>query len=141
MFVLLAAGCSNELKVTELEPAQGTYMGGEEITIRGNAFPLGRGVQVQFGKHNASGVVIESPTKMKVQTPAGDKNAAVDVTVIFDDGRAFRLPNAFRFIDAQAAGKGMLDKMTNKLNEGVEKKPADPNAKPADPAAKPEEKK
>ena len=115
----LLAGCSNELKVTEVEPQQGTYMGGEEVTIRGNAFPLGRGVQVRFGKRDATNVVVESPTKLRVTTPAGDKNASADISVIFDDGRAFMLRNAFKYIDAQAAGRGMLDKMTNKMNENT----------------------
>ncbi len=119
----LFAGCSGELKVSELEPQQGTYMGGEEVTIRGGNFPLGRGVQVRFGKHDASNVVVESASKMRVTTPAGDKNASVDVSVVFDDGRAFLLRNSFKYIDAQAAGRGMLDKMTNKMNEN--EKPAE----------------
>jgi hypothetical protein len=133
----LLAGCSSELKVSELEPEHGTYMGGEEITIRGSNFPKGRSVQVRFGKHDATNVVIESDRKMRVTSPAGDKNASVDVQIVFDDGKAFLLKNAFKYVDAQAAGRGMLDKMTNKMNEDQPKKPDD--KKPEE--KKPEEKK
>lgn len=116
----LVAGCSSELKVSELEPGQGTYMGGEEVAIRGANFPLGRGVQVRFGKRDATNVVVESPTKLKVTTPAGDKNAAVDVTVVFDDGRAFLLKNAWRYLDAAGSQRAVFDKTLNKMGDKKE---------------------
>src|SRR5690242_2877576 len=83
------AACSNELKVSEVEPSTGTYGGGEEVVIKGNGFQPGRGgVTVKFGKRDATAVVVASADKINVTTPAGDKNTSVDVTVIFDDGKA-----------------------------------------------------
>jgi hypothetical protein len=101
---LLWAGCSNELKVSEVEPGHGTYTGGEEIVIKGNGFQPGRaGVMVKFGKRDATSVAVESASTIKVLSPAGDKNATVDVSVIFDDGRAFVVKNGFRYIEPQQA--------------------------------------
>ena len=65
--------CSNETGVRELEPPQGTYLGGEEIVIHGRNLPVGRGgVSVSFGRRNATNVVLESPSSIKVTSPAGD---------------------------------------------------------------------
>jgi hypothetical protein len=98
---LLGLGaCSNELKVSEIEPPNGTFGGGEEVVIKGNGFQPGRGgVTVQFGRREATGVVVESSDKIKVMTPTGDKNTTVDVKVVFDDGKAFMLKNGFHYID------------------------------------------
>lgn len=104
--------CSNELKVTEAEPAHGTFTGGEEIVIKGNGFQPGRGgVSVKFGRREAGSVAVESASRIKVLSPAGDKNTTVDISVVFDDGRAFLLKNGFRYIDAQQ--RATMDKAFN----------------------------
>ncbi len=100
LVMLGLSACSNELKVESVEPASGTYAGTEEVIIHGNGFQPGRsGVQVKFGRHDATAAVVESSDRIKVTTPAGDKSSSVDVTVVFDDGRAFMLKNAFRYVD------------------------------------------
>jgi hypothetical protein len=96
---LSALNCSNETKITELEPQQGTFTGGEEIVIKGRNLPRG-GATVTFGRKAATNVVTESGSSLKVTSPQGDKNSDVDVTVQFDDGRAYQLKNAFRYLDA-----------------------------------------
>lgn len=94
------SACSNELKVTEVDPNNGTYTGGEEVVIKGNGFQPGRGgVTVKFGKRDAVAVAVESSDKIKVQTPAGDKNTKVDISVIFDDGKSFMIKNGFTYLD------------------------------------------
>ena len=93
-------GCSTELKVSEVEPPHGTFSGGEEVIIHGNGFQPGRaGVSVRFGRREAANVVVESADKIKVTTPAGEKSTGVDVSVTFDDGKAFILKNGFQYID------------------------------------------
>jgi len=50
------AACSNELKISNVEPPQGTYAGVEEVVIKGNGFQPGRGgVTVKFGIHPVAG--------------------------------------------------------------------------------------
>ena len=97
---LAAAGCSNELKVSEVDPPNGAFTGGEEVELKGNGFQPGRGgVTVKFGRKDAMAVVVESGDKIKVTTPSGDKNTTVDVSVVFDDGRSFLIKNGFHFVD------------------------------------------
>jgi len=99
-FLLAAAGCSNDLKVSEVDPPNGAFTGGEEVLIRGNGFQPGRGgVVVKFGRKEATAVAVESGDKIKVMTPAGDKSSTVDISVVFDDGKAFMLKNGFHYVD------------------------------------------
>lgn len=122
MIALLGgAACSNELKVTEAEPAHGTYNGGEEVIIKGNGFQPGRsGVTVRFGRREAGSVAVASSDKIKVLTPPGDKNTTVDISVVFDDGRAFLVKNGFRYIDSNQ--RATMDKAFNAFGD---KKPDD----------------
>jgi len=118
------SACSNELKVTEVEPNNGTYTGGEEVVVRGNGFQPGRGgVTVKFGKRDAVAVAVESTDKIKVQTPAGDKNTKVDISVIFDDGKSFMIKNGFTYLDNTQ--RVTMDKAFNALGT----KPAEPEKK------------
>ena len=114
--LLGCAACSNELKVSEVDPPQGTYTGGEEVVIKGGGFQPGRGgVTIKFGSHEAQAVVVESADKIKVQTPAGDRNTTIDVTVVFDDGKAFMLKNGFRYLDNTQ--RVTMDKAFNALGD------------------------
>jgi hypothetical protein len=109
------AGCSNELKVSTVEPPQGTFAGGEEVSLRGNGFQPGRGgVTVRFGNREATAVVVASADRINVTTPGGDANTTVDVTVIFDDGKAFKLGNAFHYMGA-ANSRATMDKAFNQM--------------------------
>jgi IPT/TIG domain-containing protein len=111
------AGCSNDLKVSSVEPAQGTFGGGEDVVIHGNGFQPGRGgVTVTFGKRPATSVVVSAADKINVMTPGGDPNTTVDVTVVFDDGKAFKLANGFHYM-AQVDQRGTLDKAFNTLGK------------------------
>ena len=115
------SACSNELKVSEVDPPQGPYTGGEEVIIKGNGFQPGRGgVVVKFGRKDAQAVAVESGDKIKVQTPAGDKNTTVDISVVFDDGKAFMLKNGFRYLDNTQ--RVTMDKAFNALGD-KDKKP------------------
>ena len=98
---LATVHCSNETRISELEPPQGTYMGGEEILIKGRNLPAGKGgASVMFGRRPATNVVMESNSAIKVTSPAGDRNTEVDVVVVFDDGRTYQMKNGFRYLDA-----------------------------------------
>ena len=117
MLLVSMAGCSNELKVSSVEPAQGTFNGGEEVVIHGNGFQPGRGgVTVKFGGKEATAVVVAAPDKISVTTPGGDPNTTIDVTVIFDDGKAFKVANGFHYM-AQVQNRGTLDKAFNQLGK------------------------
>ena len=93
--------CSTDTAVLSIDPPQGTYSGGEDILIKGRNFPAGRGgVSVMFGRRAATNVIIDSPSAIHVTSPAGDRNTKADVVVMFDDGRAYQLKDAFQYLDA-----------------------------------------
>ncbi len=109
------SACSNELKVTEIEPPNGAFTGGEEVVIRGNGFQPGRGgVSVKFGRREATAVAVESNDKIKVMTPAGDKSSTVDISIVFDDGKAFLLKNGFHYVDTSMQ-RATMDKAFNAM--------------------------
>ncbi len=115
-FALAGGACqSTETRVSEIEPNFGTFSGGEAVTIRGSNFPRS-GAVVRFGTKEAQPVMIESDDKIQVYTPAGDKGTNADVSVVFNDGRAFVLKSAFRYVDStqqRAAFEKSLDKVGN----------------------------
>jgi hypothetical protein len=98
----LIAACTQSggpLKVDSVEPSQGTTAGGDEISIVGSGFQPGKTqAEVKLGRKKAESVVIASTTKIKVMTPSNEKGP-VDVTVMFDDGNMFKIPNAFRYVE------------------------------------------
>ena len=116
---VLVSGCSNETKFTKVEPNTGTFTGGEEIELQGNGFPR-TGLSVRFGNKEAQPVVVESDKKIKVATPAGDKSTNVDITITFDDGRAFVLKNGFHYVDSTQQ-RATMDKFFDKAGGGQKK--------------------
>ena len=112
---IAVVGCNDgQTKFTGIEPNTGTFVGGEEVSLVGQNFPRG-GATVRFGDKSAQPVVMETDHKIKVTTPAGDKNTNSDVTIIFDDGRAFQLKNGFRYVDSTQQ-RNTMDKFFNKAS-------------------------
>jgi hypothetical protein len=99
------------LKVDSVEPPQGTTAGGEEISINGGGFQPGKTqAEVKFGRKKAETVTIASTNKIRVVTPVNEKGP-VDVTVMFDDGSTFKIPNGFRYLepaDGEAARRAFF---------------------------------
>lgn len=98
----LGAACPQSggaVKVDKVEPPQGTTAGGEEITILGDGYLPGKTqAEVRFGHKKSEVVTISSTNKIRVVTPPGEKGP-VDVTVSFDDGKAFKIDNGFRYVE------------------------------------------
>jgi hypothetical protein len=111
MGLFFVVACSSETRFTEMSPNTGAYTGGEEIEIRGNNFPR-TGVTVRFGTKEANSVAILSDRLIKAVSPPGDKGTAVDVVLIFDDGRAFILKRGFRYVDSTQ--RETMEKFFNK---------------------------
>ncbi|HEX2572745.1 MAG TPA: IPT/TIG domain-containing protein [Polyangia bacterium] len=109
--LILVAACSSEPRFSEVSPNTGAYTGGEEIEIRGNNFPR-TGVVVRFGTKEAGSVAILNERLIKAVSPPGDKGTAVDVILIFDDGRALALKRGFHYVDATQ--RETMEKFFNK---------------------------
>ena len=111
----MVAACQQggPLRVDSVEPAQGTTGGGDEVLISGGGFEPGKTqAEVKFGKRRAESVVISSNNKIKVIAPSNEKGP-VDISVMFDDGSAFKIPNAYRYIqpaDTSGARRAFFSK-------------------------------
>ncbi len=95
---------TGKIRVDRVEPPQGITAGGDHINIVGSGFQPGKTqVRVMFGTHVCDQVVIASTGKIAVVTPNGDKGP-VDVTLDFDNGTRFKIPNGFRYLEAKQTG-------------------------------------
>jgi hypothetical protein len=85
--------------VESVDPTQGATAGGEEISILGGGFVPGKTLaEVRFGRKQSPAVTIASTNRILVVTPPGDKGP-VDITIDFDDGQVFKIPQAFRYVE------------------------------------------
>lgn len=88
-------GCKSEgLKIESVEPPFGNIAGSDDVVITGQGFTPG--IVVHFHKREASKVVIESDTRVRVKTPSGPEGS-VDVLVTDPSGKSFVLQRAFTY--------------------------------------------
>lgn len=102
----LLASCDDngKIRVDKVEPPEGISAGGDHVTIVGAGFQPGKTqARIMFGKHTCEQVVIQSANKISVVTPNGDKGP-VDVTLDFDNGARFKIPNGFRYVEPKQTG-------------------------------------
>jgi hypothetical protein len=104
--LLAIAGCENKggsLKVDDVEPPTGVTPGGDQVVINGSGFEPGKTqVEVRFGRARAEQVSIASASKIVVVTPPGEKGP-VDVTLMFDHGPQFKIPQGFKYVSPTSA--------------------------------------
>ncbi|MBI5478121.1 MAG: IPT/TIG domain-containing protein [Deltaproteobacteria bacterium] len=92
----LLASCGGGVKVTSVTPENGTVAGGEDVIIRGQGFKAG--VQVKFCRAEAKNVVLLGDNQIKATSPANNKGMC-EITLTFDDGRAYKVANAFHYME------------------------------------------
>jgi len=106
MVLGLLASCdeTGKMHVDRIEPPEGITGGGDHVNIVGGGFQPGKTqAKITFGKHVCEQVVISSAGKISVVTPAGDKGP-VDITLDFDNGSRFKIPNGFRYMEPKQTG-------------------------------------
>ena len=107
LFVVgLLASCEDggKIRIDKVEPPEGISAGGDHVTILGTGFQPGKTqARIMFGKHICDQVVISSTNKISVVTPNGDKGP-VDVTIDFDNGSRYKIPNGFRYVEPKQTG-------------------------------------
>jgi hypothetical protein len=103
---LSLAACSSKggpLKIGEVEPDTGVTPGGDRVVIKGSGFEPGKTqVEIRFGRTRADQVSIASADTIVVVTPPGEKGP-VDVTLMFDHGPQFKIPQGFRYVPPTSA--------------------------------------
>jgi hypothetical protein len=99
--MLPLAACQSkggQLRIDEVEPNTGVTPGGDQVVIKGSGFQPGKTqVEIRFGRARADQISIASATTITVVTPPGDKGP-VDVTLMFDHGPQFKIPQGFRYV-------------------------------------------
>jgi hypothetical protein len=104
--MLALASCESKggaLRVDEVEPPTGVTPGGDQVVIKGSGFEPGKTqVEIRFGRARADQVSIASANKIIVTTPPGDKGP-VDVTLMFDHGPQFKIPQGFKYVSPTSA--------------------------------------
>lgn len=93
------AACESPMRV---EPNFGNVAGNDDVIVHGQGFKAG--TVVFFGKREAKNVVIESPQRITVKTPAGVEGK-VDVTIQRDDGKSVVLRDGFTYRRDAPSGK------------------------------------
>ncbi len=108
----LCLGCQEGVKITSVKPDTGTVAGGEDVVVRGKGFKAG--VQVKFCRAEAKNIEIVADNQIKLSSPANAKGMC-DITLTFDDGRAYRVANAFRYLEpGELMKRDMLGTKTTK---------------------------
>lgn len=109
---LAALGCGEEggdMAITDVDPRTGTLAGEQPIRILGAHFRPDIGYRVYFGNKRATSVTVLDENTLLATTPQRDEEGPVDITVLADNGPAFKVSGGFAYQEqseaAQAAQK------------------------------------
>ncbi len=101
---LFLGGCAEDkgLKVKGMSRNQGSFYGGEVVTIFGNGFEAaGKDVAVYFGNSRAKVLQIDGDHELKVEVPGGEVGDEVEVTLVFGGAGEAKLPTKWTYIDPE----------------------------------------
>ena len=105
LLTMSACSQSKRVSVTGLEPSAGSSAGSVVRVIgTGLQSDTALGAQVYFGDEKARVIELKGNSEIVVEAPSGTPKTAVDVTVIFDDGREFKLPKGYFYKEPIGAG-------------------------------------
>ena len=100
-----ACGQPKTLNVTGVEPAAGFSTGGVvRVLGTGLQSDAALGAQVYFGDQQARVIEIHGDSEIVVEAPSGPAKTAVDVKVIFDDGREFQISKGYFYKEPLGTG-------------------------------------
>lgn len=99
LFTACGAGTPSELQIYDMQPRAGATAGDQPVQITANRFRRDIGYSVYFGSRRATQSTTMNDTTLVVLAPAAEQAGVVDVTIVADDGPAFRLKRAFHYQD------------------------------------------
>lgn len=100
-----------------MDPQTGPMQAETSITIGGANFRSDIGYTVFFGNQRASDIMILDSQTLLVSAPTTDAAGAVDVQIRAENGQAWRLPEAFTYVDG---GGNLLEGVGGDQVEGEE---------------------
>jgi hypothetical protein len=92
-----------EIAITDVDPRAGGLAGEQPVRILGANFRPDIGYRVYFGERRATSVTVIDQETLLVTTPQREENARVDVTILADNGPAFRIAQAYEYREVSAA--------------------------------------
>ncbi len=121
LLVLVFSACGGEggeLDVRGIEPRASDVRGNTVVSITGSNFDPRMGYTVYFGSENAGAITIVSDEEIKMIAPAQDETGTVDVTVLADNGPAFKIPGAFVYGETSGNISSHIGERTESKNRG-----------------------
>lgn len=87
------------IEISTMDPQTGPMQAETAITIGGANFRSDIGYTVFFGNQRASDIMILDSQTLLVSAPTTESAGAVDVQIRAENGQAWRLPEAFTYVD------------------------------------------
>jgi hypothetical protein len=106
VLALSAFGCGEEggdMAITDVDPRTGSLAGEQPIRILGAHFRPDIGYRVYFGNQRATSVTVLDENTLLVTTPGTEEEGAVDITVLADNGPAFKVTGGFAYQEVSEA--------------------------------------
>lgn len=100
--ILLCGACESknaEMVFDHVDPDFGGLQGGKTVRILGSNLRLDIGYTVYFGPDASHQVAILNDGTLEAVTPRKRSPGLVDVIVRADNGKVFRLENAFKYVN------------------------------------------
>jgi IPT/TIG domain len=92
-----------DLAITDVDPRTGGLAGEQPVRILGANFRPDIGYRVYFGERRATSVTVIDEETLLATTPEREESARVDVTILADNGPAFRVAQAYEYREQTAA--------------------------------------
>jgi len=93
----------NDMALQDLSPRAGAMQVEQPVTITGR-FRTDIGYTVYFGTEKSTRVSVRDDETMVAVAPTSERAGPVDITIIADNGAAFKISHAYAYEGTQGAG-------------------------------------
>ena len=107
---LATAGCNrdpNDMAIKSLEPGHGGLGGEQAVSIHGRFHPE-IGYTVYFGTKKSEQVLVRDTETLVAVAPRVERPGAVDITILADNGPAFRVVQGYLY---EAGGGNVIENL------------------------------
>jgi hypothetical protein len=115
------AGCKKDptdMALSAVDPGHGTLQGEQPVSITGQ-FHTDIGYTVYFGTRKSENVLVRDEHTLVAVAPRSDAAGAVDLTIVADNGPAFRVVNGYLY---EAGGGNVIENLgagPSQMREGT----------------------
>lgn len=95
----------NDMSLKDMQPRSGAMQAEQSVTITGN-FRTDLGYTVYFGTERSQRVSVRDEQTLVAIAPTADNPGTVDITIIADNGPAFKIVQAYTY---EGAGGNVME--------------------------------